>query len=406
MPARNLLIHLLVFILASVFAYWDARLPQLYEHYVYMKLEVLGQWEVSDTGAGAPVIVEESEFPEIEGRRAYLFIRRGYEPPSSRRIEVLGTLRVRGNSIFITTFPWEVEELPPKNTLRERLIERFKGVVREPHLRAMGLAFLFGESRRDLPLEVERAFLHTGLIHVLVVSGLHVGLVYLILSRPFPPFVGAIVGSVGVLFYFFFIVPHNPPVIRATIMVILWALSFLSFRQYCSLCALFFSSSVILLFWSHFFYSYSLWLSFFAVLYIILSIRGLEVNNVVKSFIASFGAFTGTAPLVATFSFISPLSVLLTPLLSPLIISYALFAVISLVTAFSFPPSVVFMNLSGQMMFLILEKLSEVSPKLVSGITPLEAFGVLTVGAIFMYFLRGYYRLLVLLGIQVYLILR
>lgn len=406
MPLKNLLLHLSVFLIALTYSYNTAKLPEFREYTVYMKLKVLGQWELYEEGIGSPVEIEESEITELEGRKAFLFIRKPFYIPESRRIEIFGNVKVKDNRIFISSYGWDVEELPSKNNLRNSLMAKFKSIVKEEHLQAIGLAFLFGESKRNLTIEVESAFLHTGLIHVLVVSGLHVGLVFLILSKTLPRFLGMWVGLIGVLFYFFFIVPQNPPVIRATSMILIYIFSQLSFRQYCSLCSLFFSSSVMLFLLPHFVFSYSFWLSFFAVLYIVLTLKDLKVNNYLKSLLVSLAAFTGTAPLIASFSFITPLSVLLTPVLSPLIFAYALFSIISLITFFSFIPTLVFMNLSGEIVFRILNFFSDFSPKLLSGITSQEAFIVSLIGAAALYFTRGLYRLIPLLGINLYLILR
>jgi len=406
MPLKNLLLHLLTFLIALTYSYNAAKLHEFKEYTVYMKLKVLGQWELYEKGIGSSVEIEESEIAELEGRKAFLFIRKPLYIPESRRIEIFGNIKVKDNRIFISSHGWDVEELPPENNLRNSLIEKFKSIVKEEHLQAIGLAFLFGESKRNLPIEVETAFLHTGLIHVLVVSGLHVGLVFLILSKTLPKFLGTWLGLIGVLFYFFFIVPQSPPVIRATLMILVYILSQLSFRQHCSLCSLFFSSSVMLFLFPHFIFSYSFWLSFFAVLYIVLILRDLEINNYLKSFLASLAAFSGTAPLIASFSFITPLSVLLTPVLSPLIFAYALFSIASLITFFSFIPTLVFMNLSGEIMFRILNFFSSFSPKLLSGITSQEAFIVNLIGAVALYLTKGFYRLIPLLGINLYLILR
>jgi len=101
--------------------------------------------------------------------------------------------------------------------------------IKETHLGAIALTFIFGEERENLPLEVEEVFLKTGLIHVLVVSGLHVGFVFLFLYKLFPRVVSP------------FLVPPNPPAIRLSLMLLFYALSLIFYRRYCSLCTLFFS---------------------------------------------------------------------------------------------------------------------------------------------------------------------
>ena len=399
------LIHLLIFLVALGIAYYRAKLPDFTEYLVYLKLERLSQWELEESYASTSVKIEESELEELKGRRATLIVRKPYYLPDSDRLEVLATVKVMNNRILLIS-PWyEVEELPPKAVLRKRLMKKLEEEIEEPYLRAIALAFIFGEERKDLPLEVEKVFLKTGLIHVLVVSGLHVGLVFLFFYKLFPRVVSPYVGALGVLFYSIFLVPHNPPVIRATLMLLLYVLSLVLYRRYCSLCALFFSGTLMLLFIPHFVFSYSFWLSFFAVLYIILTIREWELNNALKTVLVSFGAFTGVSPLLASFTFIYPISLILSPLLSPLILAYAFFAFLSLFTLFELPLSLVFMTLTGEFLFRILEFLSDFSLGITADITPKEAFLILSLGAIALYFLKGFYRLIPLVGINLYLLL-
>jgi len=400
-------IHLLLFLLSLLYAFNAGKIPTIKDYMIYFKVHLEGQWEVSEGVASAPVLIEESEIESLKGKkRAFLLVKRIQFIPKGKRFELFGNVNTENNKVFISTYVWDLERLPERKTLRDFLMEKFKEKVRDEHLRAIGLAFLFGESKRNLPVEVERVFLHTGLIHVLVVSGLHVGLIFLILSRLLPKFYGEVFGLLGVLFYSAFLVPHNPPVIRATSMLFFWVLSFLSFRWYCSLCVLFFTGTLMLSFFPHFFYSYSFWLSFFAVLYILLVLRNFEGGKLAKTLMVSFSAFSGTAPLIASFSFITPLSVLLTPVLSPLIFAYALFGVLSLLTAFSFPPSLILMNLSGEIIFKILQLFSDFSPKIISGVDAKEAFTLLVLGAVGLYVTKDYYKLLPLGVVNLYLIFK
>ena len=399
------LFHLLVFLIAVGFSYYSARLSNFKDYLVYLKLERLTQWELEEDYASTSVRIEESEIEDLTGRKATLIVRRPYYLPYSDRLEVLATVKVRDNQIFLIS-PWyEVEELPPKAVLRKKLMKKLEEKISEPHLRAIALAFIFGEERKDLSLEVEKIFLRTGLIHVLVVSGLHVGLVFLFFYKLFPRVISPYVGALGVLFYSIFLVPHNPPVIRATLMLLLYVLSLVFYRRYCSFCALFFSGTLMLLFAPHFVFSYSFWLSFFAVLYIVLTIREWETNNILKTFLVSFAAFTGVTPLLTSFTYVYPISLILSPLLSPLILAYAFFAFLSLFTLFEFPLSIIFMNFSGELLFKILEVVSKYSVGVTADISQKEAFLLLSAGAVSLYFLRGFYRLIPLVGINLYLLL-
>ena len=402
----GLIFHALFFIIAVLISYKTSKLPDLREYTVYFKVKTLGQWEIEEERITNSVEIEECELKELERRRAFLEIKKFFYIPESKRLEFFGNVYVNNNFIFIRTYGWEVEELPESKGIREYLMEKLKEKVNDEKLQAIALAFLFGESRRNLPLEVEKVFLSTGLIHVLVVSGLHVGLIFLILSKFFPKFYGVIFATFGVIFYTYFLVPHNPPAIRATIMLVLYSLSLLSFRRYCSLCALFFSGILILAYNPSFVFSYSFWLSFFAVLYILLALKDFEGNAYIKSFLVSLSAFCGVSPLIATFSYIVPLSVILNPLVSPLIFSYALFSMLSLLTLFYFPLTVLFMNFTGEIIYRFLSFVSNFSPAMVSDIGKEEAIFITVLGAIMLYFTKGYYKFVPLFGIFFYLLFK
>ncbi len=406
MLREKVIIHFLLFLSTLVYAYKKAYLPNLKEYTIYVKLEITGQWEIQEGKAIATAKIEESELEKLEGRNGVLILKKPFYIPKAKRIEIFGNVSVKNNSIFITTFPWEVEELPPKNKVREKFIKLFKEAVKDEELRALGLAFIFGESKRNIPVELERIFLHTGLIHVLVVSGLHVGLIFLVISKFLPRLKGELLGLLGVFLYAYFLVPHNPPVLRATLMLSFYVLSLLSFRKHCSLCSLLFVSTILLILYPHFVFSYSFWLSFFAVLYIILVLNELNAPNIVKGFLVSFSAFTGTAPLIGSFSFITPLSVILSPLISPLILSYAFFSVLSLITFFGFPLSVVFMELSGNITLLIVRAFSDPSPLILTNISKEEAFILSSAGALGLFFTKGYYKLVPLILVNLYIFLR
>ncbi len=147
-------------------------------------------------------------------------------------------------------------------------------------------------------------------------------------------------------------------------------------------------------------------MSFVATAYIILAIRGLNVDNKIKTLIASLSAFTGVSSLVATFSGISPMSVIFTPLLSPVVLLYSLFGILSLITFMSFPPFVDIFNLMGRIFELSVAYLSDVSFRLYPQLSVTEAFILLSVGAFFLYVLRGFKRLVPLFAISSYLTLK
>ena len=386
-------------------AYHRSNLPDFKEKEVYVRGKIVGD-VIKDPGYTLTKIrIEESEVKEIEGRKALLKVY-GYLPPEAKEIAFLGNVSVRGNRIFLHTKGTELNILPQQRSIRELLMERYIKTSMDKSMVSLGLSFLFGRPRELLPSEVQRSFLNTGLVHLLVVSGLHVGTIALILSKMLPRFHGMKLALVGIGFYALFIVPNEPPVLRASIMLSLILLSLITFRRPNVISILLFSGTVILMLYPHYLFSYSFWLSFVATAYIVLAIKDLEASTKVKTLLASASAFTGVAPLVSTFSGVSPLSVIFTPIISPIVLLYSFFGVLSLLTMMSFPPFVDLFNLTGSAFEKSVELVSSMSFRLYPQIGFHEAVILVLVGLSFLYTLRGYYKLIPIAGINLWLLVR
>ncbi len=349
--------------------------------------------------------IEESEIEDIEGRKAFLKVF-GLLPPDTEELSLLGNVSVRNNRVFVYAKGQDVEILPHSEGLREKLMKRYTSISMDKGMVPLGLSFLFGEPRELLPSRVQRDFLNTGLVHLLVVSGLHVGTIALVLSRMLPRFQGMRLALAGVLLYSLLIVPHEPPVLRASLMFGVAILALLSFHRPNMLSILLFSGTVILLIYPHYVFSYSFWLSFLATAYIILALKDLEANTRMKTLIASASAFTGVAPLVSTFSGVSPLSVVLTPLLSPVVLLYSALGVLSFLTFMSFPPFVDLFNLTGRLFETTVHAGASLSFRLYPHIGLYEAVALSVAGLVLLYHLRGYSKVIPLVGINLWLFMR
>ena len=403
--SRGEVLHLILFIIAVLLAYLHSNLPDFKEEEVYIRGKIVGD-VVRDTDYTLTKIkIEESEVEEIEGRKALLKVY-GYLPPESREVAFSGNVIVKNNRVFIYTVGSELSILPSRKGARDILMERYERTSMDKSMVPLGLSFLFGQPRELLPSKVQRSFLNTGLVHLLVVSGLHVGTIALVLSKMLPKFHGMKLALVGIFLYVFFVVPHEPPVLRASLMFSLILLSLLTFRRPNTLAILLFSGAVVLLFYPHYVFSYSFWLSFVATAYIILVLRNLESDVRVKTFIASVSAFTGVAPLVSTFSGVSPLSVIFTPLISPVVLAYSLFGVLSLLTFMSFNPFVDLFNLTGSVFQRSVELASTLSFRLYPQLGLYEAITLVLTGLVLLYVLKGYYRLIPIAGINLWLLAR
>ncbi len=217
---------------------------------------------------------------------------------------------------------------------------------------------------------------------MLVVSGLHLATVALILTKALPFPYGYYLALIGISAYVLFVVPDNPPVLRAFVMITLMALSILSYRRFSSLTALFFSGSAILTVYPIYVNSYSFWLSFLATLYIVLALREKSYGYIGGSFIVSLSAFTGVSPLLSTFAGISPASVLFTPLISPLVFLYSLLGILSLITAFGFDFVVYAFNFLGGIFLLSVNTLSNFWFALFPTLSIYEAVALTLSGAV------------------------
>jgi len=400
---RGEVIHLLLFLLTALLAHQRSSLPDFKEKSVYVRGLLVGDI-VRDPGSTTTRIrIVESELEELEGRKALLKIY-GYLPPEIREVSFLGDVVVRNNRIFLYTSRREMDLIPSPRGLRDFLVERYKSTSSGREMVPLGLSFLFGEPRELLPSRIWRDFLSTGLVHLLVVSGLHIGTVALVLSKMLPRFWGMRLSLLGVGLYTALVVPGEPPVLRASLMFSLILLNLLAFRRPNALAILLLSGTLVLLAYPHYVFSYSFWLSFCATAYIILAVRDLEAGIPVKTLIASASAFTGVAPLIGTFSGVSPLSVILTPVLSPVVLIYSFFGVLSLLTLMSFPPFVDLFNLAGFLFQKAVELASLLSFTLYPRVGFSEAVLLTLLGLIPLYILRGHAKLLPLAGINLWLL--
>lgn len=155
--------------------------------------------------------------------------------------------------------------------------------------------------RADIDFELKTQFINAGVIHVLAVSGLHVGyilLIFIFLFGRFNIYIRTILTGLG-LILFMFITGVPPSVFRATLMAIILLVSFLSNRSTNLLNSLSFAALIILLFDTAEIYNPGFQLSFSAVLsigiiYPILEreIKKLQINN---SFLRGILLFIGVS---------------------------------------------------------------------------------------------------------------
>ena len=221
------------------------------------------------------------------------------------------------------------------HNLRRRAERRFKRYLPYPDDAVLS-AMLIGR-REHIPKGLANIFINTGTIHILSVSGLHVGIIsgiiffclrlFNIPKRP--------VSIITILFLWFYVVMagERTPVIRASIMISIYLLSIILERDFDLYSVLSFAGFLILLFNPAQVFDAGFQLSFSCVFFIVFltpRIEGLFLRGqskpkkspqkgyiadflfyLRKGFISSLAVFVGVWPIVAFhFSIISPVTVI------------------------------------------------------------------------------------------------
>jgi competence protein ComEC len=113
----------------------------------------------------------------------------------------------------------------------ERISQTIESLIPDSDERQFVKGLILGE-RSDVSDEVKLAFQRTGTIHVLVISGLHIGLLVLLLDLVFKRLKTTMAGrwiafslAAAILFFYSNITGNSPPVLRAVIMALVFEYS-------------------------------------------------------------------------------------------------------------------------------------------------------------------------------------
>ncbi len=411
---QNHLLHVLILLVAILVAYLKhEKLPDSDLGKGFLVLEIM---EIPETNIGEAYLplkakVIHGDFPEIYNKQASvkLYGARNFEPGT---VELEGKVRIRNNKVYITASYTDIYNFKPKEkTFRDRLLERVDEKIKDEDTKNLFKTFILGEPKDILSLSLQADFYLTGLVHILVVSGFHVGILAIFLRYLLPGKYGLLVSLGGVSFYALFIVPLNPPVFRASLMVIFVILIKLLNARHDILSILLFSVSLILFVNPELLFSYSLWLSFFATLYIILALKNSptftipalegipKLHKSVTYFLISLWislfAFLGTSPLISTFSYSTLYTVISSSLSSPFFFAFGVYGFLELFTFLNLPTFP--LEFLTSIIKFKLQKISKF-PFLLNVKSPFAlALFVLILNAFFLYFLKGYHKLLALL---------
>ena len=215
-------------------------------------------------------------------------------------------------------------------TLHDWAVERLQQAIPPSDARGVVLAMTTGE-RGEIRNEVRALYSASGTSHLLAVSGLHIGIAFMLINVLLLPLVllryGNVVRSILALILIWFYVwmcGMSPSAVRAAIMFSLLQFSLSSMREYASVNILAGTAFVMLVFRTHLLFDISFQLSFIAVagivlwampLYRLCATRSKVANSIIAILLVGIASTLATMPLVSnTFGIISLVGILINPI--------------------------------------------------------------------------------------------
>ena len=234
----------------------------------------------------------------------------------------IGSISINQNTIY---------EYSPaeRRTLHDRAVSRLQGAMAEGDARSVVLAMTTGE-RSEISSELRQNYSASGASHLLAVSGLHIGIAFMLINILLLPMVllryGNIARSilaVAMIWLYVWLCGMSPSAVRAAIMFSLLQFSLSSLREYTSVNILAGTAFVMLAFNSHLLFDISFQLSFIAVagiilwampLYRVCATRFRLLNSIIGIMLVGIASTLATMPLVTnTFSTVSLVGILINP---------------------------------------------------------------------------------------------
>ncbi len=248
-------------------------------------------------------------------------------------------------------------------SFKEFLIENYRSNSLNRDTFALGKAIIFGE-RDEISSFTQKKFIETGLIHLLAISGLHIGLlvaffIFTIRNKNIQSKV-----ILGILPVYSIFTGMHIPVVRASFMAFLYFFGKFKDLRINSVNILFFVAFLIILISPETLFSIGFQLSFIATLGILLAIDFINisvfklklVNLFIQSFILSFIATIFTLPVILYyFGAFSPVSILATSFALIPLYGFIGLSVINILTGFLIEPLVKFMDFFGELFLKLVD---------------------------------------------------
>ncbi|MBO7221036.1 MAG: ComEC/Rec2 family competence protein [Alistipes sp.] len=310
---------------------------------IVLKLETSSAERNGYTSAEAKI--EQSEERSIEGKKVVLWgdslirfkagdrlhlttpirpfraERRAYAELMHHR-QIIGSVSVNHRATY--------EYIPATRvSLHDWAVGRLQSALKPSDARAVVLAMTTGD-KGEIRSELRDSYSASGTSHLLAVSGLHIGIAFMLINLLLLPLVllryGNVVRSVAavaLIWIYVWLCGMSPSAMRAAIMFSLLQFSLSSLREYVSVNILAGTAFIMLVFDSHLLFDISFQLSFIAVagivlwampLYRLCATRYKVVNTFVAILLVGIASTIATMPLVArTFGTISLVGVLINP---------------------------------------------------------------------------------------------
>lgn len=240
-------------------------------------------------------------------------------------------LRRRGYVGGVSIANYNIIDVEPYDrlTLQHRALNKLSCYVADSVSHATVEAMVVG-SRANIPRRVSDDYSHTGMAHLMAVSGLHLGVVALVANMLLLPLVYIHRGHrlrnllvIALLWLFVAVSGASPSVVRAAMMLSVLQLSYFLSAQYNSLNAMGFAIFAMILYRPDYIFDISFQLSVAAVLGIVVwavpAIRSLRVYQlsrwVCSTLIIGVAATLWTLPIIShTFGNIPLVGVIVTPI--------------------------------------------------------------------------------------------
>ncbi len=234
-------------------------------------------------------------------------------------------------------------------------------------------AILLGK-RQDIGEDLNEDFVKTGTVHVLVISGLHIGLlvsIFLLLFKLFRlPFRVWVFILVPVVIFYCIMVDSRPPVERATIMTLVFLFGRILRREQDLLNTLAFCALVILFLNPNDILDVGFQLSFLTVgsiIYFTPKLEKMFLKNeltrfhLLRALLVSFSAWLGSAPLIARyFNIFSPITVIANLFIVPWMFFVLASSVIFIISGFISSSLGLVFSQSAHFSVLILIKMASI----------------------------------------------